>query len=80
MAIRLPSAEKPPAPDTQDPELVEWAIELDIDPTGLGNEELLRRIKEFQKRWWEIHGADVMKAYNEMIARDGLPLDGWPND
>ncbi len=64
----------------QDPELVEWARELDIDPSGLADSELLARIKAVQKRWWELHGAELMRAYNEMIARDGHPLDGWPDD
>lgn len=80
MALRIPATGKTPESHDQDPELIEWAAELEIDPAGLSNEALLRRIKEVQRRWWEVHGKDVMRAYNEMIARDGRPLDGWPND
>ena len=80
MALRLPKTEKLPESPDQDPELIEWAAELDIDPAGLSNDVLLQKIKDVQRRWWEVHGKDVMQAYNEMIVRDGFPLDGWPND
>lgn len=80
MALRSPSSGSPAPSLHQDPELVEWARELDIDPSGLADSELLARISEVQKRWWELHGAELMQAYNEMIARDGRPLDGWTDD
>ncbi len=58
-------------------ELPGWARELDIDPTGLDEATLRLRLKEECDRLFPIVYADFIKAYNEMVRRDGFPLAEW---
>lgn len=30
-----------------------------------------------QERRWQVDNAEFIAAYNEVVARDGLPLDAW---
>ena len=34
-------------------------------------------VKREQARRWQADNAEFIAAYNEGVARDGLPLDGW---
>ena len=56
-------------------ELPYWARELDIDATGMDEATLRHRLKNECDRLFPIVYADFIRAYNEFIEENGLPLE-----
>lgn len=55
-------------------ELLSQAKELGLDPGRIGASGLAQAIKAEKERRWKIENREAIEAWNEYVAREGLPL------
>ena len=57
-----------------DADLLMQARDLDIDPTLAAERGIAGAVKAERERLWLLENADAIKAYNDDIETNGLPL------
>ena len=56
-------------------EICEQAWALGIDVASTCEQALSEAIRAEQRRRWAVENADFIKAYNEFVEKNGLPLE-----
>ena len=73
----MPSAVRKAANLSLDGELLAQARELDINLSRAAEEGIAKAVKTERERRWLEENADAIKAYNDYIEKNGLPLEEY---
>jgi antitoxin CcdA len=73
----MSSASRKAANLSLDSELLSQARDLDINLSRAAEDGIAKAVKAERERRWKEENAEAIKAYNEYIEKNGLPLEEY---
>ncbi|SFA77621.1 antitoxin CcdA [Rhizobium sp. NFR07] len=73
----MPSTARKAANLSLDSELLSQARDLDINLSRAAEDGIAKAVKAERERRWKEENAEAIKAYNEYIEKNGLPLEEY---
>ncbi|WJH38144.1 type II toxin-antitoxin system CcdA family antitoxin (plasmid) [Aliirhizobium terrae] len=73
----MPSASRKAANLSLDSELLSQARDLDINLSRAAEDGIAKAVKAERERRWLEENSEAIRAYNDYIEKNGLPLDEY---